>query len=205
MNYCIKNNRGVYLKLDSNGTPVTCGKNVKGIFDYQKAMNIYKNLPKTMKNFHFKVEVIPDIICTEPTKTEKKNKKKPLNNCTYEVSEKISRWVEEFGSCEDVFNKADQREKELIKELKSKDNELLDILHIIEIEPSKDLFGGWKLYKQIRNNRLERRVIKDEICIIENVLKEIDNVSSFHRERVKKAIDGLIKRKYSFRIIEEET
>lgn len=80
---------------------------------------------------------------------------------------------------------------------------LLDILHIIEIEKPKDLYKGWKLYREIRVNRKERRFIKDELLIVENVLKEI-NPSCLQRERVQRAIDGLFNREYTFRIVDND-
>lgn len=84
------------------------------------------------------------------------------------------------------------------------DKELIDILHIIEIEKPKDMFSGWKIYKRIRNNRIERRSMKDELLIVENVLDQIKNISCLHREKIQKAIDGLLTRKYTFRIVEDE-
>lgn len=66
------------------------------------------------------------------------------------------------------------------------------------------MFSGWQLYKHIRNNRIERRSIKDELLIVENVLGQIKNISCLHREKIQKAIDGLFTRKYTFRIVEEE-
>ena len=88
-------------------------------------------------------------------------------------------------------------------ELDRLDQELIDILHNIELESSKDLYGDWILYKRVRNNRKKRRVLKDEILIIKNVLEKIDP-SCLNRSRIQKAIDGLFKRKYTYRIVEEE-
>ena len=119
------------------------------------------------------------------------------------LSENIIRWVDKFGICSDIFEEAKQREDELIQELYQADQEFVDILHIIEIEKSKDLYGGWQEYKRIRENRERRRTIKDELLIVENILKEI-NPSCLQRERVQKAIDGLLNRKYTFRVIETD-
>lgn len=193
MNYCIKNSKNVYLRLNDNGLPVTCAESVKGIFEYSKAKNILKALPKTLKKFNFKVEVIPDVI----------SDKKVIQKENYVLSEDITRWVDRFGVCADIFNEAKEREKELITALENIDKELLDILHIIEIEKSKDMFSGWKLYKNIKNNREQRRSIKDELLIVDDVLSEI-NPACIQRERVKKAVDGLLCRKYTFRIVEED-
>lgn len=194
MDYCIKNSKNVFIKLDSNGSPVTCVESVKGVFEYSKARNILDNIPKTLKRLNFRLEAIPDI--------PQKEKKVIHKEVDRQLSEDITRWVDKFGVCADIFNEAKERENELILELDKSDKELLDILHIIEIEKPKDMFAGWKLYKGIRDNRERRRNIKDELLIVDNVLKEI-NPACMQRDRIQKAIDGLFGRKYTFRIVEE--
>ena len=99
------------------------------------------------------------------------------------------------------MEEARKRQEELVDDLHIKDKELLDILHIIEIERPKDLYNGWLLYKRIRENRKLRREIKDELIIIGNVLKEI-NPTYLQRNKVQSAIDGLFNREYTFRIID---
>lgn len=205
MKYEIKNNKGVYIYLNGNGKPVTCSKEEKGLFEFSKAKNIVNSLPKTLKKLKFKVEAVPDI----ETQKEKAIKKlgKTANKITkrqeYIPSENITRWIEKFGVCSDILKEAKQRANLLCKELYDSDKELIDILHIIEIEPPKDLYGGWIMYKKIKKNREDRRKLKDELLIVENVLKEI-NPSCLERKNIKKAVDGLLNREYRFRIIEEE-
>lgn len=199
MNYVITNPTGkVFIRLGTNGLPETCIKQEAQRFESSKAKNILDNLPKTMKKFHFKVKPMPEIVLEKGNDHEKKI----IQNQNYVPSEDITRWIEKFGVCSDILQEAKQREKELIKELNNCDKGLLDILHSIELEGSKDMYGGWKEYKKMKENRQKRRSIKDELLIIENVLKEI-NPECMQRERVKKAIDGLFTRKYSFRIVEE--
>ena len=199
MDYVIKNHKNLYIRLNKNGTPVTCAEHDKMFFEQSKAKNILKGLPKTLKRLNFKVEAIPDIPQNKNIIGEKDHKRDE-----YVLSENITRWVEKFGECGDIFSEAEDREKQLISNLKNNDKELIDILHIIEIEKPKDMFSGWKLYKHIKNNRIERRNMKDELLIVENVLEQVKNISCFHREKIQKAIDGLFTRKYTFRIIEEE-
>lgn len=201
MDYVIKNNKKVFIRLDKNGMPVPCSERDKALFEYSKAKNILDHIPKTMKKMHFKVEGIPDI------KPKLENKVSCISNESvsreeYIPSDNITRWIERFGTCDDILSEAKSREDELLEKLKNSDNELLDILHIIEIEKPKDLYNGWIIYKRIKQNRKERRDIKDELLIIENVLKKISDVSCLHRDRVQKSIDGLFSRKYSFRIID---
>jgi len=160
--------------------------------------NIVGCLPKTLKGLNFRVEAIPDI-----TPKKKVIGEKDLKREEYIPSENITRWIEKFGKCGDILSEAEEREKQLVNDLKDNDKELIDILHIIEIEKSKDLFSGWKLYKRIRKNRIERRSMKDELLIVENVLEQIKNISCFHRDKIQRVINGLFTRKYTFRIVEE--
>lgn len=194
--YVIKSKK-LYIRLSENGKAVTCSENDKGLFEYSKAKNIVDSLPKNLKKFKFKVEAVPDI--PENTITNEKPDKRE----EYIPSENITRWIDKFGTCEDILNEAKEREKQIIKELNNTEKELLDFLHIIEIEKPKDLYGGWLIYKKIRDNRKKRREFKDELIIVENVLREI-NPSCLQRKNVKKAINGLVGRKYRFRIIEEK-
>lgn len=203
MDYVIKSRKGVYIKLNENGAPVTCPDHEKCIFEYSKAMNIAKSLKKSLKKLNFKVEPLPEI--TPQSNKELVNiiKRKVIESSHYEISQNVTRWIDRFGSCYDALKDAEQVLKNLVVELEACDNELLDILHIIELESSKDLYGGWQIYRAIRENRKRRRNIKDETVIINNVLEEI-KPDCLDRERIKRAIDGLIGRKYTFRVIEVE-
>lgn len=171
----------------------------KTLFEQSKAKNILKSLPRTLQRLNFKIEVISDIQQNNKMIGEKDSRREE-----YIPSENITRWIEKFGKCGDILCEAEEREKYLLKVLKDNDKELIDILHIIEIEKSKDMFSGWRLYKRIKDNRAERRSMKDEFLIVENVLEQIKNTSCFHREKIQKAINGLFCRKYTFRIIDEE-
>lgn len=155
MQYVIANsNKNVFVRLNAEGRPETCSKNDRQLFEYSKAKNIVKHLPKTLKRFHFRTEAVPDM--SSPIV----QKQTTIQNDHYIVHENITRWIEKFGGCGDVFNEAKHRENQLLAELDTIDKEFLDILHIIEMEKSKDLYGGWKEYKRIQNNREKRREIK---------------------------------------------
>ena len=202
MDYVIRNNAGIYIQLDKDGRPVTCVESCKGKFEYNKANNICNSLPKALKRMKFRVER-DSFTRADENKTES-NKDNLTNREPYELSDNISRWVDIFGECDDKLNQAKEREKELLQLLRQYDDELLDILHIIEIEKPKDMFKGWQIYKRIRESRRKRREVKDELIIIENVLDKFTDVSCLHREKVQKAIDGLFSRTYRYRIIEED-
>ena len=191
----IKNSRNVYIKLDGNGTATTCSESQKGLFPEAKAKNIIAALPKRLQKMSFYTEAIPDI----PQKTPLQKIIEGGNNSN--VSEEILAWVDKFGKCSDIFSEARQRSDNLIDDLRQIDNKILDLLHIIELENSKDMYHGWLIYKEIKDNREKRRKIKDELLIINNVLRDI-KPECVQRERIQKAIDGLFARKYTYRIVE---
>ena len=208
------NNQKTFIRLNDSGTPVTCGKNDSQRFEYSKARNIVEHLPKTLKKFHFKVQAVPEIPKKkEPLKEE--SIEEPVKMCVinnkssdkeeYSPSENVTRWIDKFGSCADTITEAREREKSLLAELRKKDDEIIDILHIIEIEKPKDLYKGWILYKRIKKNRKERRDIKDELLIVENVLDSLTDVSCLHRKNVKRAVNGLFNRQYTFRVVENSS
>ena len=202
LDYVIKDNKNNYIKLDKNGSPITCNETEKMQFEFSKAKNIIAHLPKILRQFHFQIVAIPDIAPVANKEVVNIIKENVLVNKDYELSENVSRWIDKFGNCYDVLTEAKQILKSLKEQLCDADKELLDILHIIELEPPKDLYGGWKIYKRIKENRKKRRITKDEICIIENVLEKIDP-TCLQREEIQKAIDGLFNRKYKFRIVED--
>lgn len=49
MDFVIKNNKNVYIRLSENGKAETCKEKNMGKFTEQKAKNILKSLPKTLK------------------------------------------------------------------------------------------------------------------------------------------------------------
>lgn len=196
MDYTICNKKKVYIRLSKNGKPETCNERDRGEFEYSKARNIVDNLPKTLKKMNFKVVPIPDI----------KIKKEEIiitKNETHELLGDVTRWIEKFGSCEDVFREAKDRYDVLKEKIHLIDNDILNVLHQIELESPKDMYHGWLLYKKLREDRAKRRELKDELLIIGNVLKQIDP-SCVSRINTQKAIDGLFERKYTFRIVEDD-
>lgn len=202
--FIVTPNQKVYIRLDKNGMPETCGNSEAQRFENSKARNIVEHLPKKLKKFHFRVQPIPEITPQVNKNIIHEMERNIIQgNVDYEVTENITQWLDKFGSCADVLNEAKERQKVLLQQLEDTDNKLLDMLHKIELEHPKDLYNGWLLYKEIKNNRKSRRIIKDELIIIQDVLEKV-NAFWLSRERIQKAVDGLFKRKYRFRIIEEE-
>ena len=198
MDYIITNSsKKLYIRLDDNGYPITCDKRLAQHFKSSKAKNILDNLPKTMKKFHFRIVAVPEIV---PDKDEEVPLK--VLQKDYVPSKNITRWIEKFGMCDDILMGAKQRKEELLSELSNVNKEFTNIIHQIELEDKVNMYIGWQERNDIKANREKRRIIKDELMIVENVLREV-NPSCFKRENIKKAVDGLSNRKYTFRVVEE--
>ena len=194
MDYIIRNNNNLYIKLNENGQPVTCGNSQKQLFEYSKAKNICGSLPKTIKKLNFFVEALPDISIKDISANEEIN--------TYEPSENVTRWINLLGQCEDVLNEASQRDDELNGELSDVDLKLQDILHNIELSDKCDMYKSWQMINEIRDLRKQRRNIKDEKLVLSGI--KTQGITYLSRTSVKKCVDGLSKRKYRIRIVEEE-
>ena len=194
MDYIIRNSNNLYIKLNENGQPVTCGNSQKQLFEYSKAKNICGSLPKTIKKLNFFVEALPDIPIKDISTNEEIN--------TYEPSENVTRWINLLGQCEDILNEASQRDDELNGELSNVDLKLQDILHNIENTEKCDMYSAWQTMNEIRKLRKERRQIKDEKLILSGI--KTQGITYLNRKSVQKCVDGLSKRKYRIRIVEEE-
>ena len=134
----VSGNQKVYIKLDSGGRPVTCGKSERGKFEKSKAKNILNSLPKTLRKFNFKMEAIPDI----PKKEDPTTKPKVIENVGYIPSSNVTQWIEKFGQCGDILNAAIERHSELVKNLSDLDKGLTDLLHSVELERISEQIDG---------------------------------------------------------------
>lgn len=201
MDYIIKNNKGVYIRLNKNGRAVTCAEHEKTLFEQSKAKNILDGLPKTLKRLNFKVEAIPDIVVKKEG-LDKKVENKTIQSENYIIPDEIKKWVEKFGICDDILKEAKKRKDELYKALSNVDRELSNIVHQIENVDKIDLYGGWKERQMIHDNEKKRRHIKDELLVISSVLKM--DFRNLDRNTVDKVVAGLAKRKFTFRLVEED-
>ena len=144
---------------------------------------------------NFKVEAIPEI----PQKVEDQ---KVITTNTYIPSENVTRWIEKLGQLEDVLTEVSERNEELNGELSDVDLKLQDILHTIELSDKCDMYKAWQMINEIRDLRKQRRNIKDEKIVLSGIKSQ--GISYLSRNSVQKCVDGLSKRKYRIRIVEEE-
>ena len=107
-----------------------------------------------------------------------------------------------MGQLEDVLNEVGERNEELNVELSDVDLKLQDILHNIELCDKCDMYTAWNTINSIRDLRKKRREIKDEKLVLSGIKSQ--GITYLSRTSVQKCVDGLSKRKYKIRIVEEE-
>lgn len=198
MDYMIVNpSKSVYIRLD-NGRPVTCGKSELQRFEYSKARNIVSNLPKTMHKFHFQVKAIPEI--PPPRKPKDEVRKERYLQKTYVISNEVQGWLDRVRQCNGLATDASKRKSELVHDLSNIDLELSNCLHEIELSGNMNACDGYKEYKRTKLILEKRRVIKDELSVVDCILN--CNLASMASDRVQKVVDGLHKRKFTFREVD---
>lgn len=127
--------------------------------------------------------------------------KDDLENNTNKVmlAENIQRWVDKIADFDELEDSAKTRRKELEKKLTSTEEEIQDCLHYIEFM-NLNAAQGYKMYKMLREKRIKRRSIKDEITVLNIILDQhIDSMV----EEINKRIEGMDHRQYRPRAMEE--
>lgn len=114
-----------------------------------------------------------------------------------ELNFEIDSFIEEMA---EKTNNMKKRQAYLLTELSRLDKERVDIEHAAEFY-NLSAAQGYKLYKRLHDNAIERRKVKDEIYKISTILSHQMNVTGI--SQVKKCIEGLEKRSYTPRALNE--
>lgn len=112
----------------------------------------------------------------------------------------IQFWLDKVSGLNGLRNDATNRKEELCKQLSNVDKELSDINHYIEF-CNLNAAQGYKAYKMVKERRIKRRIIKNELVIVDIILEK--NISDSMTEEIEKAIRNLDERTYTPRILSE--
>lgn len=64
-----------------------------------------------------------------------------------------------------------------VEVIKQTEDELTDVYHEIELGKPQDMYGGYKLYKQVKDLRMRRRQAKDENDLLKDMYEYIKSQS----------------------------
>lgn len=118
----------------------------------------------------------------------------------FEISDNIQVWIDKLSDLNGLAVDANTRKNELTSQLTIVDKKLSDVLHYCEFT-TLNACQGFKLYKMIRDLRQERRMIKNELEVVNFILgkKITDSVS----EEAQKLIHNIQTKRYEPRILTE--
>lgn len=185
----------LYIRIE-NGRPVTCTKQNRQRFEYSKACNILSHLPKTLHKFNFKVEPVSEVNESPPDAKVDKDVKKIIEN-QYIIPSEVQGWLDRVKECNGLAKDAASRKSELISQLSNVDRELSNCLHEIELSGKMNACKGYKEYRRTKTILERRRVIKDELSVVDSILQS--NLQSMATDRIQKVVNGLGKRKFTIR------
>lgn len=187
-----------WIMRDRNGkyVPTSCDA-LADTFGNKEANSILQNnLSKALKScFHLqKIDKPPKLVKQITQEKVNKNTETPSN------SENIQYWVDKVSDLNGLASEALHRKDNLLSQLSKIDQELSDIGHYIEFV-NLNAAQGYKAYKMIKDRRIIRRSIKNELDVINIILGK--KISETATDEIQKAISGMDKRVYEPRVLNE--
>lgn len=187
--WIMKNRNGKYV-------PTTC-EALADVFGNKEANSVYNNnLSKALKSCFrvMKVDKPPELVKQITHRETQKNTEKVL------IAENIQYWVDKVNGLNGLASEAVHRKDKLVDQLSTVDKEICDILHYIEF-CNLNAAQGYKAYKMIKERRIRRRSIKNELQVLDIILGK--KISETATDEIEKAISGMDNRKYEPRVMRE--
>ena len=122
------------------------------------------------------------------------------NTETPSIAENIQYWVDKISGLNGLAVEALHRKEELTNQLSQVDKELSDINHYIEFV-NLNAAQGYKAYKMIKERRIKRRSIKNELEILSIILGK--KISDSVTDEIQTAVSGMDGRRYEPRVMNE--
>lgn len=187
-----------WIMRDRKGkyVPTSC-EALADVYSNKQANSIFQNqLSKALKScFHLqKIDEVPALVKQITQKEIKENTENVL------VAENIKYWFDKVNGLNGLASEALHRKDELLSQLSKVDQELSDINHYIEF-CNLNAAQGYKAYKMIKDRRIIRRSIKNELDVLNIILSK--KISETATDEIQKAISGMDKRKYEPRVLNE--
>lgn len=187
-----------WIMRDRKGkyVPTSC-EALADIFTNKQATGIFQsNLSKALKSV-FRVQKID-----EPSKLIKQISQETAQKNTERVStaENIQRWIDKIEGLNGLATEALHRKDELVQQLSKVDQELSDVNHYIEF-CNLNAAQGYKAYKMIKDRRIKRRSIKNELQVVDIILSK--KICETATDEIQKAIAGMDQRTYEPRVLNE--
>lgn len=169
--------------------------------DLDKAQKVYKSsISKAFKRLGFQIKSINEneVNIQSPVLNVNNNSNNKINSSYTKVD--IDELKENINSLSDKLTTLKGNKDWLIDMESEVDKEISDIMHFIEFY-SFSASEGYKLCKAIKDLRLRRRKIKNELQLIDIV--NVHTLNNVALGQTNKAITGLDNKKYAPRVLQE--
>lgn len=187
-----------WIMRDRNNKYIpTSNEALADVFGNKEANSVYQNnLPKALKSvFHIEKIDKPPKLVKQITHAEVQE-----NTETVSVAENIQYWVDKISGLNGLAAEALHRKEELTNQLSQVDKELSDINHYIEFV-NLNAAQGYKAYKMIKERRIKRRSIKNELEVLSIILGK--KISDSVTDEIQTAVLGMDGRRYEPRVMNE--
>ena len=189
------NNRWI---MNHNGryVPTSCYAFSEEFTERQAKMVCQNQLTKPLRKLFYPEKLETNVISgTKPcTKKDIQETEKVL------MSPNVQKWLNKVSDLNGLAKEAQSRKDELNNELSQIDQELSDVNHYIEF-CNLNAAQGYKAYKMIKERRIKRRTIKNELNVLNIILGK--KISETATDEIEKAVTRMDKRTYEPRIMEE--
>ena len=187
-----------WIMRDRHGkyVPTSC-EALADVYSNKQANSIFQNqLSKALKSCFYveKTDKPPELVKQITQEKVNENTETPSN------SENIQYWIDKISDLNGLVSEALHRKDNLLSQLSKIDQELSDIDHYIEFV-NLNAAQGYKAYKMIKDRRIIRRSIKNELDVLNIILGK--KISETATDEIQKAISGMDKRTYEPRVLNE--
>lgn len=184
----MKDRKGRYV-------PTSC-ESLADIYNRKQAENICCNqLPKALRTvFYIQKTDEPPGNVKQVTQNDLHKTEKVM------IADNIQRWIDRISDLNGLATDALHRKEELIEQLSNVDKELSDIYHYVEF-CNLNAAQGYKAYKMIKDRRIKRRTIKNELEVLGIILGK--KISETATDEIMKCVAGMDNRTYEPRVLNE--
>ena len=212
--YVITDGKGYYATQNVAGRyfPVCSFEGCAQFDSYTKAKNVLKScLGKSFnRKFHVEEVVIDDPVVEvtdvvpAPLQTVAEAKVETRSEAIKGLIDEpilediIPKAYEALKNALDIYREADRNREFLSNRLRMVDCEISDIEHYTEFSEGLNVYQGWLAYKLLKRRLEERRIIKNELNLLNTAEETIGCL-----EKACKQIEGMNSRQYSPRVLRE--
>lgn len=157
--------RFIYRNHSGKFVPAS-GEAMADVFTKKQAEGIHKNsLPKALKSIFYveKYDCPPENVKQVSQCDMVKNTEKVM------IAENIQVWLDKIDNINGLVKEATKRKVVLEKQLHDLEDEKIDIEHYIEFQ-NLNAAQGYKASKELKNCRVKRRTVKNELAVINIIL-----------------------------------